>query len=158
MSRLSLRGNCYIIVLRKEMDNKQMLYNEIELKKLMKRDINLLSREEIIKIDILNFIRCIHLNEDDFYANRYDSKYFGDVEMIFRKEANSLIGHCRVVVKNENRVMDFLFTANGYELLSEIVKDKIILFLEVKAWNIKLRKSLMNGILWNYSRVHLKIK
>ena len=100
-----------------------MLFNEIELKKLMKKDIGSLSVEEEISINILNFIRCIHLNNQDFYTAIFDTKYFGDLPMTFKKETNCLIGHCQVVVKDENRVIDYLFTENGYELLSDVVKE-----------------------------------
>lgn len=49
-----------------------------------------------------------------------DTQYFGDREMTFKKEANCLIGHCRVSFKDEDKVIDYLFTENGYELMSEI--------------------------------------
>ncbi|CAB1253066.1 hypothetical protein CLOSBL3_12589 [Clostridiaceae bacterium BL-3] len=39
-----------------------------------------------------------------------------------KKEANCLIGHCRTIVKKQNRVIDYLFTENGYEHLKEVIK------------------------------------
>ena len=100
-----------------------MLLNEPELKKLMKKDIDSLSIEEQISINILNFIRCIHLNKQDFYSTRFDTKYFGDLPMTFKKKSNCLIGHCSVTIKDENRVIDYLFTENGFELMQDVVKE-----------------------------------
>jgi hypothetical protein len=40
-----------------------MKYNELELRRLMKKDYNSLIAEEVIQINLLNFIRCIHLNK-----------------------------------------------------------------------------------------------
>ncbi|TGE37172.1 hypothetical protein E4K67_14935 [Desulfosporosinus fructosivorans] len=59
---------------------------------------------------LLNFIHAKHLNKQDFYSARSDTQYFGDREMTFKKEANCLIGHCRVSFKNEDKVIDYLFT------------------------------------------------
>ena len=97
-----------------------MKYNELQLKKMMKRGFDCLTVDDVISIDILNFIRTIHLNKQDFYSARFDTQYFGDREMTFKKEANCLIGHCRVSFKDEDKVIDYLFTENGYELMSEI--------------------------------------
>ncbi|QQE74983.1 hypothetical protein KDJ56_03275 [Brevibacillus composti] len=100
-----------------------MKFNELELKKLMKKDFNALTIEERIQVDILNFIRTIHLNKQDFYSVSLDSKYYGDLPMTFKKNANCLIGHCRVLIKDENRYYDYLFTENGYERLNDLLKE-----------------------------------
>ena len=42
--------------------------------------------------------------------------------MTFKKDENCLIGHCRVVIRKENRTVDYLFTDSGYEQLNEVVK------------------------------------
>ncbi len=99
-----------------------MKYNELQLKKMMKKGFDNLTEDEGISIDILNFIRTIHLNKQDFYSARFDTQYFGEREMTFKKGANCLIGHCRVSFRNEGKVIDYLFTENGYELLGEIIK------------------------------------
>lgn len=103
-----------------------MRFDELELKKTIRKhsrnNFKNLTVEEEININILNFIHTIHLNKQDFYSSEFGSKYFGDLEMNFNKEAGCLIGHCRVVIKNENSVIDYLFTENGYELLSNVVK------------------------------------
>lgn len=97
-----------------------MKYNELQLKKMMKKGFDNLTVDEVISIDILNFIRTIYLNKQNFYSARFDTQYFGDREMTFNKEENCLIGHCRVSFKDEGKGIDYLFTENGYELLSEI--------------------------------------
>ncbi len=103
-----------------------MRFDELELKKIMKKhsksNFKNLTIEEEISINILNFINTIHLNKQNFYISKFSTKYFGDLEMTFDKEAGCLIGHCRVVIKKENREIDYLFTENGYELLSDVVK------------------------------------
>jgi len=47
---------------------------------------------------------------------------FGDVEMKFTKQANCLIGFCRVSFKDGDEVIDYLFTEHGFELLNRIVR------------------------------------
>lgn len=103
-----------------------MRFNEFELKKILKKasknNFDNLSTEEEISINIFNFIRTIYLNKQDFYSSKLDSKFLGDLEMSFKKRADCLIGHCRVEVKNENRIIDYLFTENGYELMNDIIE------------------------------------
>lgn len=98
-----------------------MKYNEIELKKLMKKDIDALSVDEQISINIFNFIRTIHLNKQDFYSAVFATQYFGDIEMTFKKEANCLIGHCSININEEGKMREYLFTENGFELLQDVV-------------------------------------
>jgi len=105
-----------------------MLFSELELKRMVDKGFENISVEDEIKFNILNFIHCIHLNKQDFYSSCFDSHMFGDVEMIFKKEANSLIGHCRVNIKKENKVIDYLFTENDFELLQDVVRGKSIGF------------------------------
>jgi len=99
-----------------------MRYNEFALKKLMKKEFDDLSLDERIAVDILNFIHIVYLNKQDFYSARFDTQYFGDVGMTFTKQANCLIGFCRVSLKAEDKVIDYLFTEHGFELLNEIVR------------------------------------
>ncbi len=100
-----------------------MKYNEFEFKKLMRKGINDLSVDEQISLKILNFIRTLHLKQD-FYSALFNTQYFGDIEMMFKKKANCLIGHCRVYIKDSDRVIDYLFTENGYEGLSGLMEDR----------------------------------
>lgn len=100
-----------------------MLYDELELMRLMKKGYKNMSIEEEIKINILNFISCIHSNNQDFYRASFNSQYFGDLEMEFIKKPGSLIGYVSVRVKKENREMKYLFTEKGYEILSDVIRD-----------------------------------
>jgi hypothetical protein len=98
-----------------------MRYSEIELKRLLNKEYKHLTTEEKIVANILNFISCIHLNKQDFYSESFNSQYFGELEMDFQKSGNCLVGHCRVVLKYEGRVRDYLFTENGFELLESVM-------------------------------------
>jgi hypothetical protein len=100
-----------------------MRFSEIESKKMVDKGFKNVSLEEEIAFNILNFIHCIHLNQQDFYSESYNSQYFGDLEMTFKKSGCCLIGHCQAIVKKENRVIDYLFTENGFELLQDVVKN-----------------------------------
>lgn len=99
-----------------------MRYSEIELKRLFNKGHENLTTEEEIIANILNFISCIHLNKQNFYSASFNSQYYGDLEMDFQKPGNCLIGHCHVEIKNEGRVLEYLFTENGFELLQDVVK------------------------------------
>ena len=99
-----------------------MLFIKAELKKMIDAGFSNITIEDEIKFNILNFINCIYLNKQNFYESSFDSKLFGDLEMTFKKDENYLIGHCRVVIKKENRTVDYLFTDSGYEQLNEVVK------------------------------------
>lgn len=101
-----------------------MRYNELELSKRIKTGTENVSTEDEISLNILNFIRSIYLNNQDFYQESYNTQYFGELDMTFSKSSNSLVGHCKALVKSENRVYDYLFTENGYELLSDVIKEK----------------------------------
>ena len=100
-----------------------MQFSEVEMKRIIDRGFKNVSLDEEIAFNILNFIYCIYLNKQDFYRESFDSQYFGDLEMTFKKSGDCLIGHCRVVVKKENRVIDYLFTENGFELLQEVMNE-----------------------------------
>ena len=49
-----------------------MRYSELEVKRLLKMSEEL-SLEDQVKVNILNFIRTIHLNQQDFIASSFDS-------------------------------------------------------------------------------------
>lgn len=82
------------------------------------------SIENEIKLNLLNFIRVIHLNEQDFYSQSFSSQYFSDLEMTFKKNSNCLIGHCRAENKKEGIVANYLFTENGFELIEDVLPKK----------------------------------
>jgi hypothetical protein len=62
-----------------------MRFSEVELRKRVKKGLHNLTPEEEIDFNILNFIHCIHLNKQDFYSERFDSKLYGEIEMTFKK-------------------------------------------------------------------------
>ncbi|WP_047154982.1 hypothetical protein [Aneurinibacillus tyrosinisolvens] len=99
-----------------------MKYNELELRRLMKKDYNSLIAEEVIQINLLNFIRCIHLNKQDFYAATFNTTYSGDIEMSFIKAENCLIGYCKVSIKKKRKMIHYLFTQDGYEEVAAVLK------------------------------------
>ncbi|GAB6180374.1 hypothetical protein JCM14036_16930 [Desulfotomaculum defluvii] len=100
-----------------------MRFSEIELQKISNKGFKNITLEEEITFNILNFIHCIHLNKHDFYKESFDSQLFGNLDMTFKKSGNSLIGHCQVIIKNKNRIMDYLFTENGFELMQDVLKE-----------------------------------
>lgn len=100
-----------------------MRFSELELKKMVDKGFDNITLEEEIVFNVLNFIHCIHLNQQDFYTESFNSQMFGDLEMTFKKRGSCLIGHCRVVVKKEDRVIDYLFTQDGFELLKDTIQD-----------------------------------
>lgn len=94
----------------------------MELKRILNKSHKNMTTEDGIAANMLNFINCICLNKQDFYSEPFNSQFFGDLEMNFQKPGNCLIGHCQVAIKNESRVLDYLFTENGFELLQDVVK------------------------------------
>lgn len=44
-----------------------------------------------------------------FNEASFDSKIFGDLQMTFKKDASHLIWYCEVVIKNENRIEEYLY-------------------------------------------------
>jgi hypothetical protein len=99
-----------------------MRFSELELKRIIDKEYTNMSIEEEITFNILNFIHCIYLNGQDFYSESFNTQFFGDLEMTFRKSGCCLVGHCQAIIKKENRVIDYLFTENGFELLQDVVK------------------------------------
>ena len=99
-----------------------MLYTEFELKRLLKKGYKSMTVEEEITFNILKFIHCIHLNCQDFYRAFFDSKFYSDLDMIFKKDPNCLVGYSRAIDKKRNKTYEYLFTENGFEMLYNVVK------------------------------------
>lgn len=95
-----------------------MKYSEIEVKKLLKAGE--LSIDDQIKFNILNFIRTIHLNEQDFIEESYDTEFFGELPMTFRKDEGQVMGLITVTVNGE--VRKYIFNDQGYELLEDLLE------------------------------------
>lgn len=77
-----------------------------------------LSIDEEISLSILNFIRVIHLNQQDFVSLEIDSKYYGQLPMTFKKKPGQVIGGITAAVDGEIR--RFVFTDQGYEPLEDL--------------------------------------
>lgn len=79
-----------------------------------------LNLEDKTRLNILNFIRTIHLNNQDFIESSFDTEYFGELPMSFRKNAGQAMGLIIATVGSETR--KFVFTDRGYEELEDILK------------------------------------
>lgn len=101
-----------------------MIFSEKEYKRLLESGYANDGVKNEIELNLLNFIRVIHLNRQDFYSESFDSQYYGDLEMTFKKNSNCLIGHCRAENKNEGIVVNYLFTENGFEFVDDVLPKK----------------------------------
>ncbi len=97
-----------------------MQYSELELKNMLKDGS--LSIEEQVKFNILNFIRTIHLNEQDFIQESYYTEFYGELPMKFSKRAGQVMGLVTVKVGDEER--EYVFNDCGYELLDDLLQLK----------------------------------
>ncbi len=97
-----------------------MKYVELELRKMSKAGD--LSIEDQIKFNILNFIRTIHLNKQDFIQESYCTDFYGELPMAFRKKAGQVVG--LITVKAEGDEQTYVFNDRGYELLDELLELK----------------------------------
>lgn len=94
-----------------------MKYSEIEANKLL--NAGELTIDERIKVNILNFIRAIHLNRQNFIKSSYESEYFGELPMTFKKNAGQVMGLITASVGGE--VRKYVFTDGGYESLEDLL-------------------------------------
>ncbi|MCK0470096.1 hypothetical protein [Halalkalibacter sp. APA_J-10(15)] len=81
--------------------------------------------EEQIKAIILNFIRTIHLNNQNFIDTSYKSEFFGELPMTFLKHEGQVKG--LITVKVNGEVRKFVFNDQGYEeieLLLQLIEEK----------------------------------
>lgn len=80
------------------------------------------SLEETIQLDILNFIRTIHSNKHDFIDESYDTEFFGDIGMTFKKKSGQVMGVITVNIESEDRKLTYIFNERGYELLDDLLE------------------------------------
>lgn len=97
-----------------------MKYSELELKRMSKAKE--LSIEDQIKFNILNFIRTIHLNKQDFVQESYSTEFYGELPMTFRKKTGQVMG--LITVKAEDDERTYVFNDRGYELLDDLWRLK----------------------------------
>ena len=95
-----------------------MKYSEIELKRMSKAGD--LSVEDQIKFNILNFIRTIHLNKQDFVQESYGTEFYGELPMTFRKKAGQVMG--LITAKTGGEEQTYVFNDRGYELLDDLLQ------------------------------------
>lgn len=94
-----------------------MKYSELELQRMIKAGD--LSIEDQIKFNILNFIRTIHLNRQDFIQESYDTEFYGELPMTFTKKAGQIMG--LISVKSDGDERTYVFNDQGYELLDDLL-------------------------------------
>jgi len=100
-----------------------MRYTEDAMNRMVKRSKRgPISLEDEIHFNLLNFIRVIHLNQQDFYSAAYNTQYYGDLEMEFMKEPNCLVGYCRATDNSNGLIYEYLFTENGFEPLENVLE------------------------------------
>ena len=95
-----------------------MRYSEIEVRKLLKTGD--LSLEDQVKVNILNFIRTIHLNKQDFIDSAYGTEFFGDLPMTFKKRSGQVMGLITATVNGD--VRKYIFNDQGYEELEDLLE------------------------------------
>ncbi|ACB86074.1 hypothetical protein [Natranaerobius thermophilus] len=95
-----------------------MKYSEVEIKRLMK--IKDMSLDDQVKVNILNFIRTIHLNNQDFINSSFGSKFFGELPMTFQKNAGQVMGLITATVDGE--VRKYVFNDQGYEEIEDLLQ------------------------------------
>jgi hypothetical protein len=100
--------------------DKAMMFSELELERMDKDGV--FSVEDEIKYNILNFIRVIHLNRQNFIQEAYASEYFGKLPMTFRKNAGQVAGLVTAMVEGALRM--YVFTDRGYEELDDLLSLK----------------------------------
>ena len=94
-----------------------MKYSEIEVKRMLKAGD--LSLEDQIKFNILNFIRTIYLNEQDFIKSSYGTEFYGELPMTFRKNPGQVMGLITATIDGE--VRKYVFNDKGYEPLEDLI-------------------------------------
>jgi hypothetical protein len=78
-----------------------------------------LSLEDQIKFNILNFIRTIYLNEQDFIKSSYGTEFYGELPMTFRKNPGQVMGLITATINGE--VRKYVFNDKGYEPLEDLL-------------------------------------
>ena len=96
-----------------------MRYSVSEFKKML--DTELKTTDDMIKFDILNFIRVIHLNKQNFIESSFNTNYYGDRRMTFLKKEGQVIGIIHVHIVSKGREMTYIFNDKGYELLEDLL-------------------------------------
>jgi len=98
---------------------REVKYSETEVIHLLETKGLIL--EDQVKANILNFIRTIHLNKQPFIHSAFDTEYFGQLPMTFKKESGQVIGLVTATIND--CVHQYVFNDQGYEALSDLLQD-----------------------------------
>lgn len=99
-----------------------MMYSELSLRRMLKKGVDNLSSEELVKFNILNYIHMIHLNKDDFINSRYKSRFFDKTKMFFSKDPGQIFG--RIFCQSDNeKITIYLFNEQGYEEIDDSILE-----------------------------------
>lgn len=94
-----------------------MKYSEIEVKRMLKAGD--LSLEEQIVFNILNFIRTIHLNLQNFIESSFGTEFYGELPMTFKKRPGQVMGLITATIDGE--VRKYVFNDKGYEPIEDLL-------------------------------------
>lgn len=72
-----------------------------------------------MKANILNFIRTIHLNEQNFIESSFGSKFFGETPMTIQKHAGQVVGLITATV--DGKLRKYIFNDQGYDELEDVL-------------------------------------
>ncbi|WP_407267954.1 hypothetical protein [Radiobacillus sp. PE A8.2] len=78
-----------------------------------------LSLEDQIKFNILNFIRTIHLNNQNFIESQFESEFFEELPMTFQKNEGQVMGLITATIDGE--VRKYVFNDLGNEPLEYLL-------------------------------------
>lgn len=99
------------------MEEFKLKYSETAVLTMLEAiDLNL---EDQIKVNILNFIRTIHPNELNFIDSSFNSAYYGQLPMTFKKDSGQVMGLITATVNGE--VRNYIFNDQGYEVLDDLL-------------------------------------
>lgn len=95
-----------------------MRFSVFELERMFgRKNLNL---EDQITANILSFIHTIHLNGHNFIDSTFESEYFGNLPMTFRKESGQVVGLITATIHGE--VRKYVFTEHGFEVLDDLLR------------------------------------
>lgn len=94
-----------------------MKYSELSVREMLEAED--LSLEEQIKFNILNFIKTIHLNEVNYIETSFETEFFGELPMTFKKKPGQVMGLITATINGE--VRKYVFNDKGYESLDDLL-------------------------------------
>lgn len=92
-------------------------YSEQRMAELLEADD--LNTEDKVAFNILNFIRTIQLNQQDFIEAQLDSEFYGELPMTFKKKPGQVMGLVTATI--DGTVEKYVFNDKGYVSLEELM-------------------------------------